>query len=40
MVWVVVGAVDGCWKSGGGELIGLDTLDMRDEEEGEIQGGP
>lgn len=23
-----------------GVIIGLDTLDMRDEEEGEIQGGP
>ena len=39
MVWVVVGAVDGCWKSGGSKLMGLDKLEVGDEE-GEIQGGP
>lgn len=38
MVWVVVGAVDECRKSGGGEWRELDTLKMRDKEEGEIQG--
>lgn len=38
MVWVVVGAMDACRKSGEGKLIGFDRLGMRGEEEGEIQG--
>lgn len=38
MVWVLVRAVDEHNKSGGGRLIRLDRLDMRDGEEGDIQG--
>lgn len=38
MVWVVVRAGDECNKSGVGRLIGLDRLDMRDGEQGDIQG--
>lgn len=36
MVWVVVGAVDGCRKSRAGKWIGLDTLEMRERERSRV----